>query len=407
MGTMRAMRVGMIVAATLPLAAVAQTPRVTQLNRTVIVTPGATAVVTPECEQGLASQPQPRVTREERTAVALVPVPAPPPSADLRGTLQAAVDAAQHRDRNTFNERLAHAKEILASYPPGAERNAASEVVAVLDDVKRLWDYEFASPTGAFFDASSDAYRIMSRYPGYDAAVRRQVITDQNGTKFYPTAESRDLLASDAATRLAHLTGHAATTTTTAKPVENAPPPQVTHKRPTLKQHHVTKPAPTTTTTTHARKAKKTPVKRTHRRRVEKAAVTPAPHHAKQATTTTAAVKTTAAPAPKPVAAKKAPAPAPPPARSVAAKEAPAPAPVTTSSAPAETTASTTVAPPPPPAPAATTTAATETIARAAQPQTETQPQPAKRTSRTNLILPIILIIAGVGLLVFFSRSSA
>ncbi|HSP34088.1 MAG TPA: hypothetical protein VLU46_07235 [Thermoanaerobaculia bacterium] len=58
------MRVGMIVAATLPLAAVAQTPRVTQLNRTVIVTPGANVVVTPEFEQGLASQPQPRVTRE-------------------------------------------------------------------------------------------------------------------------------------------------------------------------------------------------------------------------------------------------------------------------------------------------------------------------------------------------------
>ena len=101
---------------------------------------------------------------------------------------------------------------------------------------------------------------------------------------------------------------------------------------------------------------------------------------------------------PKPVTLKPAPPPPPP-----TATTAPPPPAVATSPAHAPATAPPAIQPPAT-ASAAAPTESTATIATASTqpPQQETKP-----SSRSNLILPIILIIAGVGLLVLFSRSSA
>lgn len=366
---MKWMRVAAVIGMSVPLPVLAQTPRTTSLNRTVIVRPGGATTVSPECAEGLAPQPQPRVTEQERTIV-IPPAPAmeAPPSADLRSTLVAAVEAAQNNDRATFDDRLTRATQMLASYPPGGERNAASDVVAVLNDVHTVWAYEFSSSTGAFFDASSDLYRMLAKYPGYDAAVRRQVLVDQNGARFYPSRESRDFLASEAATRLSRLTGRAIVKTPAPKVARQpeahpapAPAPKVAeqHKKP-AGQHRVV---------VHKKHV-------THKQPVTKVAE--------------------AAPAPKP-------------------KPKPKVAPATTSTTapvPTSTHATTTTAPPP--VTASTSTATSTSMTESAPPPTATAttesqatPQQQPATSHSNLIVPIILIILGVGVLVLFSRSSS
>src|SRR5204862_271669 len=82
--------------------------------------------------------------------------------------------AAGRGDRTRFREALARAKATLAGYPAGGERTAAAAAVRAWDDIDRLWTYQIESPTGAFFDQSSDVYRIVSTYPGYEEAIRRQ-----------------------------------------------------------------------------------------------------------------------------------------------------------------------------------------------------------------------------------------
>ena len=385
--TMKRMRVAALIAVALPLVAAAQTTRTTPLNRTVIVVPNPNAVVPPECEQGLAPQPQPRVTPQERAAVAPVPVPQPPPAADLKSTLQAAVDAARRNDRTAFASQLARAKEILASYPPGGDRTVASDVVAVLDDLDRVWNYEFSSPTGAFFDASSDMHRMLEKYPGYEAAVRRQVITDQNGVRFYPSAESLDFLAGEAGTRLAPLTGRAA-----APRLLRQKEPQVTeHVAPEKAKPVTKKPA-----RTHARHVE-------HKRATTEAHVAKPKPAAKPAATHKAVEHkpvTGEAHVSKPKPAAKKVVESKPVERHAEATTTAAPAPAPTATAvPPPATASTTTQAPPPPAPATAAPPATETTA--------TQPaQKPASTSHSNLIIPIVLIILGVGVLVLFSRSS-
>ncbi|HEX7419790.1 MAG TPA: hypothetical protein VF505_07875, partial [Thermoanaerobaculia bacterium] len=217
-----------------------------QLNPIVKVLPRAKTAMPAECDQGLAIQPALRLTPEERTSARDTSRDmVAPPSRSLRGELQTAFDAAQHNSRDAFRDALVQAKSMLTSYPPGGERTAATNLVDVLDDVDKIWDYQFTSPTGAFFDTSSEPYRIAGKYPGYDAAIRRQIVTDQNGIKFYPTHETRDFLLAESAQRLSHLTG---------KPV----PPPVTSSRGTTTivrtAPHVTATPTTTPTTTTSEK---------------------------------------------------------------------------------------------------------------------------------------------------------
>ena len=157
------------------------------------------------CDESLAPAPAPRVE------VAEIPAPpprgevvalTPPPSRSLRSELQDAQRALAGNDRPAFDRHLAAARALLDGYPPGGERNAATEAVRVLDDAARVWDAQFVSP---FFDEGSDAYARASRYPGYADAVRRSMLTDDRDRRFYPASESRAFLTRIAGERLSRL----------------------------------------------------------------------------------------------------------------------------------------------------------------------------------------------------------
>src|SRR5262249_1384291 len=144
-----------------------------QLNPTVKVLDKAQAPVPPECIEGLVTapprvaeaQPQPEVRRA-----------AAPPSLDLRTRLRAVQVASEQNDRDAFKAALADARSSAASYPTGGERDAASDVIGVYSDLERLWDYAFTSPSGAFFDASTDFVSMMRRYPDYQRFIRDQTL---------------------------------------------------------------------------------------------------------------------------------------------------------------------------------------------------------------------------------------
>jgi hypothetical protein len=82
-------------------------------------------------------------------------------------------------DRPAFDAALARARETGAP-------------TRVYEDIARIWDAQFEGP---FFSQESEAYRIASGYPGYEAAVRQQVLTDASGRKFYPAGETRAFVA--------------------------------------------------------------------------------------------------------------------------------------------------------------------------------------------------------------------
>jgi hypothetical protein len=156
-----------------------------------------------ECEEGMSDTPALRVQVAElpppdTTAVDL----APPPTRALRAELKDAQEALVRNDRAAFDSHLHAAREIAASYPPGAERRGAEEVLDVYDATSRVWNAQFETP---FFDQSSDAYLAANAYPGYEDAVRRQVLVDDRDRRFYPAAETRDFLASVAQSRLQRL----------------------------------------------------------------------------------------------------------------------------------------------------------------------------------------------------------
>jgi cell division septation protein DedD len=157
------------------------------------------------CDESLAPAPSPRIE------VAEIPAPqprgevvalTPPPSRSLRSELQDAQRALAGNDRPAFDRHLAAARSLLDGYPPGGERNAASDAVRVLEDAARVWDAQFVSP---FFDEGSDAYARASRYPGYAEAVRRSMLTDDRDRRFYPASESRAFLTRIAGERLSRL----------------------------------------------------------------------------------------------------------------------------------------------------------------------------------------------------------
>lgn len=176
------------------------------LNPTVTLLPEPTAPVPAECDD--SATPPPRLEVERLPPPPLdvpPPMPEPPPSTDLRAQLRALHAAVAARDRATFDAALAQTKQMLATYPRGGERSAATEAVAVFDEIARLWDYQFRSPTGSFFDQGTEGgalLRTLKKYPGYEEAVRREVIADASGNRFYPTSESMDFLLNVAAERV-------------------------------------------------------------------------------------------------------------------------------------------------------------------------------------------------------------
>src|SRR6266540_226335 len=197
-----------------------------QLNPTVKVLPKPQAAVPPECEQGLAPA-QPRVIIAETATEEAKPArAAEPPALDLKTRLRAVQVAAEHNDRDAFRAALADARSAVASYPAGGERSAANDVVSVYNDLERLWDYQFTSPTGAFFDSSTDFVGMMRRYPDYTKFIGDQTL-NVSGQIVYPTAETRQFLVAEAARRLERLGVRTPTRITQAPPPAPKPQPRV------------------------------------------------------------------------------------------------------------------------------------------------------------------------------------
>jgi len=389
----------LVIVAAIPVVAAAQ------LNPMVKVLPRPKSAVPAECDQGLAIQPAQRLTPEERTSVRDTSRDMQAPaSASLRGEAQTAFEAAQSNSRDMFRDALVRAKSMLTSYPPGGERTAATSLVDALDDIGKIWDYEFSSPTGAFFDTTSEPFRIASKYPGYESSIRRQIITDQNGNRFYPTHETRDFLVAEAAQRLSRLTG---------KPVPASPPTRGTAR--------VTRPEPrvTAATTTPSAKTPKAEArvpkrattqttKHTRRRTSHRAAHKPATHEARAKTATTHT-------APPPRSTPRVQTPPPPAISSPKPVTEPVAAgggsePSTTSSAssaPPSTTSSAAIAS----SDTATTTAPSTMSAAAPAETTDTTTTESnaseKSTKSRSLLWPILLIIVGVGLLLTLWRASS
>jgi len=315
-----------ITAAALP--ALGQSP----LNPTVTVLARASGPVPPECETGTTTV----VTRAEVVEAAPATTESVAPSSDLGSKLRRLQTAAMGDGYDEFKTALAAARAALASYPPGGERNAANQAMAVYADLERLWDYANRSKTGSFFDATADSGALLpmlNRYGGFGRATAAATM-EIGGQTVYPTRESRQFLAGEAGQRLARM-GIRAPARVVPTPVPQ-PAPQ-----PILSQRKL-KPIPTTT----AHRAKK-----------------PAPVVAKE-------------PAPVPQ-----PPPAPVPAPVAQPAPVPAPEPVVTT----------------------TTTAPTQTTTQPTTTQPTTNAAPA---GRVNLLLALILIVVGLGVLIFLFRAS-
>jgi hypothetical protein len=197
-----------------------------QLNPTVKVLPKPQSSVPPECEQGLAPA-VPRVIVAETQPETKPARAVPPPSLDLKTQLRGVQLAAESGNRDAFKAALADARPAVEAYPRGGERNAANDVLIVYNDLERLWDYEFTSPTGAFFDSSTDFVSMMRRYPDYARAIADQTLK-VSGQTLYPTVETRKFLVAEAARRLANLGVRPPTRIVELPPPTPAPQPRVT-----------------------------------------------------------------------------------------------------------------------------------------------------------------------------------
>jgi hypothetical protein len=386
------------------------------LNPTVNVLKTAASPVPLECEEGLAASAAPRIEISE-PSTAMAPAP---PSASLRGELSEAQTAAERHDRPAFTDALTRLKARLQSYPPGGERNVATDVVHVYDDLNRLWTYEFEDPNGAFFDATNGLLAMLNAYPGYQKAILDQTLTVQ-GTKLYPSRESRDFLVREAAARMGRLTGEKAPAPPVPAPMLKKHVPRVEDKsRPLPKivkkgtaHHHKKKAAKTPET-----KAAKTPAKS-----VPIPTPTPAPIPLPPSVVTT----TTAPPPSRPATTKAAPAPAKATTKTAATTTPATATTATTTAITPTTTATTTTIPPttttaatattlptttattattPPPttttAPASTTTVTETTSSAEPAPEPKSAPSPLR-----SILLPIILILVGIGVLVVLFRASS
>ncbi|HEY8130412.1 MAG TPA: hypothetical protein VII12_00860 [Thermoanaerobaculia bacterium] len=378
-----------------------------QLNPTVKLLPKPQAAVPPECEQGLAPA-QPRVIVAEAPAEETKPArAAEPPSLDLKTRLRAVQVAAEQGDRDAFKTALADVRSAIASYPRGGERDAANEVLTVYSDLDRLWDYALSSPTGAFFDSSTDLVSMMRRYPDYAKSIGDNTL-NVGGQIIYPTRETRQFLIAEAARRLGHLGVRTPTRITEAPaPVPTPaprvvpvpkPPPQPLKPQTSVRQP--TKPAvKKSTAPAHARATKKPAAKTSERHKppvkiAEAKTTPPQPRHVEPRPTpaplTIPPPRPTPAPVPAPVPAP-APAPVPQPATPTPAPTlAPAPAPPTTTTATPTLTET-------------TDTTSTTKATPAATTAPQNQPQ---KSGGVNLLVAIILIIVGIGVLIVLFRAS-
>lgn len=387
-------RVGLLVlmtAVSLSLAA-ATTP----LNPLVTRTP-QTGVVPAECAEGVAPAPAPRIEVRE------IPLPPPaetatmaePPTGSLRAALEATQTALTRNDRPAFNASLATARSLLETYPAGAQRRSAEELVRIYDTTARLWDAQYESP---FFDEASDEYALLRAYPGYEEAVRRSTLT-RDGRRYFPAGESRDFLGRLASDRLRGI-GIQAPAPRIARNERPGVPdtPRATASsstpRPTVNRGSTGTARPRRTTTT-------TPSRVTRQPR------SAAPSRPRLTETRTPAAATPATSAPAPAAAPSAPAPATP----AAAPDTAPPiagtpttdAPVPTDTEPIEPTDTAGVTDTADPVtPDATGTAGTTAATASEAP--ESQPsQPARGRS---VVLPTILILIGLGVLILLFRAS-
>lgn len=365
------------------------------LNPTVRVLEKPQSIIPTDCDQGLApAAPRPVVVAAAEP-VAPRDVPAPPAS-DLRTRLRRVQTAADNGDYASFKFALDEARNAVSTYPGGGEKQSASDVLQVYGDLERLWDYSMSSATGSFFDASSADGTIIAalrRYPGFPRAVADATM-NIGGQSVYPSRETRQFLAEEAAKRLRSLGVR-----TPSRVVLETPVPRTGMST-------QTRSVPRTTTTT--KKSSATP--RTTARTTPKAASSPAAKQAPARAGASQKQPRTQAPrlVEKPPIAK----PAPPPVKVARAEPAPL-QPQPQSQPPSE---------PQPPQPvtettAATATAATEstdTITSSAAPvETQTtateapKPAPASAPARgVNLPFAIILIVIGIAVLVLLFRSS-
>jgi hypothetical protein len=373
-----------------------------------------------ECEQGLTSAPAPRINVTE------IPLPEPPaieaaapPSSALRSALHEAQDALADNDRPAFDENRTRARALLAVYPPGEERRVAEEVSRLHEIAARLWDAQYESP---FFGTESTEYTLVSRLPGYEEAIRRSTLTDDDQRRFYPAAESRQFVTRAAADRLQRLGIRGAAP---APRIARAEPWTVAggagvHPAPAREPRpRVTQTARSTRSSTSFTPRRTTPARSTPRR-------TTATRSTPSRTTATASRSTSSASAAPP--------------RPTSTTNPSKPAPVTpVPSSPNPSVPPTTAAVPAPAAPAATTPPAagglptpeptatvadtafdtpptttttsapitTPDTALATTDTTDTTPiTPPPATRGRSVILPVILILIGLGVLIVLFRAS-
>lgn len=324
------------------------------LNPLVARTPEPHGVVPAECEVS-DRPPMTRVAEAEPVPEEVMPLPAVRPAATPAAKkntneLQDVQRALAKNDRAAFDAALAHAR-------------AQGAATRVYDDIARLWDAQFESP---FFAEGSEPHRIAGSYPGYEAAVRRQVFTDARGRKFYPAAESRAFVASSVGVSSPPRATTTTQTTRRASSTETTPPSR--RKQPSLST---------------SRKSTSTPKKTTSQPRTSSpvARRSPAPQEARPIPS-----------APPQTAAATEPAPVVPPAVETSSTVAPpAAGSTTTETIPTDTGA-----------PATETTAPTTAAAPPAGPATT----PAAPSKTRSIILPAILILIGLGVLILLFRTA-
>ncbi len=181
------------------------------LNPTVAVREHASSAVPTECEQGLAPA-VPRAAQPLPEPVALPETSSQIANQDVAQALRRVQASAEANEREGFVEALAQARTAADAAPPGGQREAAREALRVESDIDRLWRYSLESPTGAFFDASTEEGALLTmlrQYPDYGRRIADSVLV-VGGQTLYPTRESRQFLVQQAASRLVRLGIHSA-----------------------------------------------------------------------------------------------------------------------------------------------------------------------------------------------------
>lgn len=364
------------------------------------------AVRLAECAEGAAPAPMPRIEVADLPDLPEPPVTAPP-SSGLRTQLRDAQTALTRDDRPSFDAALARARNTLSDYPAGGEKNAAQNVVRVYEDVAVLWDAQFSSP---FFGEESAAYRAANGYSGWSEAIRRQILVDDRDRRFYPARESRQFLATVAATRLERLgvkTPSAASPRVVEREDPNAALPSVQPRRRPgkVETHASAEPRRSSTPRSSASRSSSSTSRSSTRSSTPSSASSSAPPRS-TATPKPSPVRT-ATPAPTPV--------IPPPVREPAPPSTTIPTEtVATETSSTETSSTETSSPIVEEPPSATdtmmteTTATTDSVAPAtdstATTATVSEPEPVAR--KRNLVIPLLLILVGIGVLIVLFRTS-